>query len=301
MPLNSMTGFARAEEAFEGGHAAIEARCVNGRSSDIKLRLPSGLEALDGPLREAFKQVVRRGNLSVTVSLQREQRRVPRVNTEALKALKADLDALADAAGEARPALSSLLGVHGIVEMVDVDAFEAAGSNPSDMADALQDHLKALAQRCATDLGAARAAEGEALRAVLAKLFEDIEAEVTALRQLPDASPEHLFARLRQQVTALLGEAEALDMQRLHQEAAHLATKADIAEEIARLDAHIEAGRGMLSADEPVGRKLDFLAQELNREANTICSKASALPITQHGLALKALIDQVKEQVQNVE
>ena len=285
-----------AERLDEGLSVRVEARCVNGRSSDIKLRLPSGLDHLDRPIRALFQTAVRRGNANVTVSLQREATRRPRINTDALEGLRKTLAERAQAWGEPMPALMDLLSLPGVVEIVDASA-ATAGVQAAEEQDAA---ILACAKQCASDLSKARAAEGSALSSVLTNLIDDIERETQALAEHPETRGEHRMARLKAQVDQLLADNQ-LDPQRLHQEAALLATKADIEEELARIRAHIEAARSLLAASEPVGRKLDFLAQEFNREANTICSKAASIAVTQHGLALKALIDQVKEQVQNIE
>ncbi len=297
MPLVSMTGFARAEQRHGDLSIQVEARCVNGRSSDIKLRLPSGFDHLDKPVRSAFQKVIRRGNANISVSLQRESSRQPRINDEVLRSLRATLADQAATLGEEPPKLTDLLSLPGVVEMVD-----AAGLDPSqEEADAQDAAVLETVSACAEGLGSMRAAEGDAMHAVLADLIDAIAHETTALAQSPDSGARSIHARLKAQLDELLGDTSQLDPQRLHQEAAILATKADIEEELARLCAHIDAARDLLAAKEPVGRKLDFLAQEFNREANTICSKAGSITITQHGLALKALIDHVKEQVQNVE
>ncbi len=301
MPLTSMTGFARAQDVLETATGSlslqVEARCVNGRSSDIKLRLPSGFEHLDKTIRTTFASVVRRGNANVTISLQRESTRVPRINAVVLDSLRQDLAQKAEAWGEAAPALTDLIRLPGVVEMAD------AASPETDQGDdeARDAFVISAVEQCATDLSKARQAEGQALHEVLSGLLADIASETEALAAHPDVKPEHQLHRLQGQLAKLLDDASQLEPQRLHQEAALLASKADIEEEIARMRAHISAAHDLLAANDPVGRKLDFLAQEFNRESNTICSKAGSIAITQHGLALKALIDQVKEQVQNVE
>lgn len=295
MPLISMTGFARSQTHHDGLSIQIEARCVNGRSSDIKLRLPSGLDRLDRPIRDIFQKVVRRGNANITVLLQREAKRTPRLNDETLEALRYSLRQRAESWGEAPPKLADLLPLPGVLEMVDPAALDDANLEVQ------ASSILACAQTCANELAASRASEGEAMHGVLSALIEAIEGEVKALASHPDSKGAHLFARLRKQMDQLLGETAELDATRLHQEAALLVSKADIEEELSRLRAHVDAAKALLEESEPVGRRLDFLAQEFNREANTICSKASSIAITQSGLALKALIDQVKEQVQNIE
>lgn len=290
-----MTGFARAEVQHDGMSIQIEARCVNGRSSDIKLRLPSGLDRLDKPVRALFQKVIRRGNANITLSLQRDAKRLPRINDETLDALRSALEKKAEAWGEAPPKLSDMLDLPGVLEMVDPVALDDTNLDGQDAA------ILACAATCADGLSASRAAEGVAMHAVLQQLITDIEGEVSTLASHPDAKGEHLFSRLKKQVDQLLDGTSELDAQRLHQEAALLISKADIEEELSRLRAHVDAAKTLLGESDPTGRRLDFLAQEFNREANTICSKASSIAITQSGLALKALIDQVKEQVQNVE
>lgn len=295
MPLTSMTGFARVEAQHDGLSIQIEARCVNGRSSDIKLRLPSGLDRLDKPVRALFQKVIRRGNANITVSLQREAKRLPRINDETLDALRSALVKRAETWGETPPKLADLLSLPGVLEMVDPAAFNEGDDSEQDAA------ILACAKACADDLSAARASEGAAMYDVLAELIQNIDSEVRTLAVHPDAKGEHLFTRLETQIDQLLDGTSDLDAIRLHQEAALLVSKADIEEELSRLRAHVSAAQSLLEESEPTGRRLDFLAQEFNREANTICSKASSIAITQSGLALKALIDQVKEQVQNVE
>lgn len=295
MPLTSMTGFARAEAQHDGLSIQIEARCVNGRSSDIKLRLPSGLDRLDKPVRALFQNVIRRGNANISLTLQREAKRLPRINDETLDALRSALVKRAQAWGEEAPKLADLLNLPGVLEMVDPAALDDANLEEQDAA------ILACAKACAQDLSASRTSEGTAMHAVLSELVKNIDSEVSTLAAHPDAKGEHLFGRLKTQIDQLLDETSDLDAVRLHQEAALLVSKADIEEELARLRAHVDAAVALLEESEPTGRRLDFLAQEFNREANTICSKASSIAITQSGLALKALIDQVKEQVQNVE
>lgn len=295
MALISMTGFARAEAQHDGLVIQIEARCVNGRSSDIKLRLPSGLDRLDKPVRALFQKIIRRGNANITVSLQREAKRLARINDETLDALHLALAKKALEWGQEPPKLGDMLDLPGVLEMVDPAALDDANQGEQDAA------ILACATICANDLSISRAAEGVAMHAVLDRLIDTIECEVSNLAAHPDAKGAHLFSRLKTQIDQLLGGTSDLDAVRLHQEAALLVSKADIEEELSRLRAHVDAARTLLDESEPTGRRLDFLAQEFNREANTICSKASSIAITQSGLALKALIDQVKEQVQNVE
>lgn len=295
MPLTSMTGFARAEAQHDGLSIQIEARCVNGRSSDIKLRLPSGLDRLDKPVRALFQKVIRRGNANITVSLQREAKRLPRINDETLDALRSALVKRSQGWGETPPKLADLLSLPGVLEMVDPAALDDANLDEQDAA------ILACAKACAEDLSVSRACEGTAMHAILSQLIENIDSEIHTLAAHPDAKGDHLLARLKKQMDQLLDGTTELDPARLHQEAALLVTKADIEEELSRLGAHVDAAKALLEERDPTGRRLDFLAQEFNREANTICSKASSIAITQSGLTLKALIDQVKEQVQNVE
>jgi uncharacterized protein (TIGR00255 family) len=291
--IASMTGFARAEGETSGLSWVWEARSVNGRGLDIRCRLPSGLDRLDPAVRAEATKQLKRGNVSVTLSLSRAAGAPPftvdRIILDQVLALQADLLGRIDGAP---PRLENLLQIPGVLdrgglaEAVDEKAEKAL----------LQGFSQALKR-----LIAARAEEGARLQAVLLAQIDEIErlsAEATSSAAL---RPEAVKERLRQQVQALLDAVPTLSEERLTQETALLATKGDVREELDRLAAHIGQARDMLKEGGAIGRRLDFLSQEFNRESNTLCSKSQDVALTRIGIALKSVIDQFREQIQNVE
>jgi uncharacterized protein (TIGR00255 family) len=291
MPLMSMTGFARVQVQLGAGSAIIEAKSVNGRALDIKLRLPSGFDRLDAPLRQLAQTRFRRGSISIGLTLQSAQGAAPAFNPAflaELTALRTSLSAIMPLAPSTLEGLMALRGALG-------DAGEGRDETADDgmLLDAASGALDALA--------AMRRVEGAGIAAVIDSQLSQIAALAERAAADPSLTQDAIISRLSGQL-ALLGQAAPdLDRQRLHAEAALLATKADVREEIDRLRIHGASIRTLVASDEPQGRKLDFLAQELNREANTLCSKANAASLTAIGLDLKVVIDQFREQVQNVE
>lgn len=295
MAIQSMTGFARHQGETANCRFVWELRSVNGKSLDLRLRLPQGFEALEQPVRKAAAAALTRGNLQVTLSVSATGAAVEAViNDAALEAvinLVNKLDARIDAR---KPALDGLLNIKGVLEFRDPqlsDADRAARDQTilAGFADALG-NLKAM-----------RRSEGAALAKVLGEQIDRIERLTLAVEADPSRSPEAVRARLAEQVANLIDAAAGLDRDRLHMEAALIATKADVREEIDRLKAHVDAARALVQGEAAAGRRLDFLAQEFNRETNTICSKSNAAAVTAIGLDLKVLIDQFREQVQNLE
>ncbi len=292
--LKSMTGFGSAEAEFPGGKAIWEIRAVNGKGLDVRLRTPPGLEAHEPDLRKRIAQVVSRGSLQASLSLQSEIAiDVPMINESTLASLAEQAKRAASELGLAEPRLGELLAMRGVLEARD-------SNRPDVGAEAMKAIHSALEQALGA-LNHARIAEGGATANMLIEQISEME----ALRQqaLNDASrsPEKIRQRLAEQVASLLNTNQDLDQQRLHQEAALLAVKADIREELDRLHAHLDSARELISGGSPVGRKLEFLAQEFNRETNTLCSKSNDLAITEIGLSLKAVVDQFREQCLNVE
>lgn len=296
MPLLSMTGFGRADGSLDGTAWVWEVRSVNGRGLDVRSRLPPGFEALDQRLRETIARRLSRGNVSANLQVQRQQGSVEyRLNEAALDQVLKAAEAVRARVGGAHPTVEGLLGIRGVLETAEPFAEEAEAA-------ARNDAVMVSLERALDALLAARAAEGERLAATLLAQLAEIERLVAVVRDHPARSPEAIATRLGDQVRRLLDAATApLDADRLHQEAALLATRADVEEEVQRLGMHVAAARELIAETGPAGRKLDFLTQEFNREANTLCSKANAIEITRAGLALKAIIDQMREQVQNVE
>ncbi|NBN64088.1 YicC/YloC family endoribonuclease [Pannonibacter tanglangensis] len=296
MALASMTGFARVEGAAGPVRWTWELRSVNGKSLDLRLRLPSGLEELEGPLKEQAARVLSRGNVLANLSMQRDQgEAVLTVNEAALEAVLRALQLLHRRMPEAAPpSLDGILAHKGVLELKEPVEDEASrAAFLSALAASFDTALVALAEM--------RAREGAAIGAVLGGHLDTIALATAAAEAVPARQPEAIRARLKQQVEDLVGAVPALDPQRLAQEAALLAAKADVREELDRLTAHVGAARKLLAEGGPVGRKLDFLAQEFNREANTLCSKSNDVALTAIGLELKAVIDQLREQVQNLE
>ena len=295
MAIQSMTGFARREGESEGCRFVWELRSVNGKGLDVRLRLPQGFEALEQPVRKAAAAALGRGNLQVTLSVSATGAAVEAVvNEAALEAVIDLINKLEHRIDARKPALDGILNIKGVLEFRDPELSEQTRTARD--AAVLEGFMAALA-----DLKAMRLSEGVALARVLGEQIDRIEALTLAVEADPSRSPEAIRARLAEQVASLMETGAALDRDRLHMEAALLATKADLREEIDRLKAHVEAARALLSGEGGAGRRLDFLAQEFNRETNTICSKSNAAPVTAIGLDLKVLIDQFREQVQNLE
>ncbi|QRI64637.1 YicC family protein [Shinella sp. PSBB067] len=295
MTLQSMTGFARVEGTSGRTRWAWELRSVNGKGLDMRLRLPPGLEALEADVRRLAGEAFSRGNLQVGLSTSVSEAQIEAVvNQGALAAVLALRDQLAGTIDPAPVRLDTLLSVRGIVDFREAEESEAE-RNARD-ADIRAGFAEAV--RCLADM---RRKEGSALAGVLLGQVDRIEALTQIVEADPSRSVASVAERLAGQVAVLLQGATALDRDRLHQEAALLATKADLREEIDRLKAHVAAARELIAAGGPIGRKLDFLAQEFNRESNTICSKSNAAAVTAAGIELKVVIDQFREQVQNLE
>lgn len=291
--VSSMTGFARVEGATAGHGWAWEARSVNGKGLDVRCRLPGGYEALEPLARQAIQAVMVRGNIQVALSVDepagQERLAVDRALLDQVLALAKELETK----GAAPPRLDALLSVRGViapVEQSDPDARQAAIA-------AIGQALPGLAER----LAAARLDEGAHIARTLASHIDTL-AELTGQARATEAArPEALRQRLRALLDTLTAESPPVSEERLAQELALQVGKLDVREELERLDAHVAQARALIAEGRAVGRRLDFLAQELNREANTLCSKSSDTALTQIGMAMKVAIDQLREQVQNVE
>ncbi len=291
-----MTGFADSR----GSHGRLrwrwEAKSVNGRGFDLRLRTPLGYEGLESGARTLAAERFKRGSLQAALSVAAD---------DASGGFRVDPAALADAVRIARrvaqetglpPArVDGLLALKGVVVQEETAVLddEARMQRDAAMLESLADALDLLAR--------ARASEGAKLESVVQKQIAEIEAFTGQARTLALQQPTLLRERMMQQLKELLAPGMNLPEERIAQEVAMLAARADLREELDRLSAHCQEARALLAAREPAGRKLDFLAQEFNREANTLCSKSSDIQLTHVGLALKAVIDQFREQVQNVE
>jgi len=295
MALQSMTGFARATGAHDGMAIAWELRSVNGKGLEARLRLPSGHERLEPAARQRIQRRFARGNVQASLSLSTGNRLAqPVVNDVFLRDLAGLAKRLVEQYDCAPPSADGLLALRGVLELPE----DTIGEEERARLDA---GILAVLDAALDALEAARREEGEALGAVLSRQLDAIAALARRAADDPAREPETIRARLAEQVKLLLDASPALDETRLHQEAAFLATKADIREEIDRLDTHVASARALLAQGGPAGRRLDFLAQEFNRESNTLCSKSNAATLTAVGLELKAVVDQFREQVQNLE
>jgi uncharacterized protein (TIGR00255 family) len=295
MTLKSMTGFARADGVHGDTSWFWEVRSVNGRSLDLRLRLPSGLERLEADTRSLCQEKLARGNCTISLAVKRETGLMEiRLNEAALTQALAVAERARGLSDLKAARLDTLLAMRGVVETAEPQESEEEQA-------ALTHALLAGLAAALNQLVRARAAEGERLRRVIEKQLGTIEELVGRATTAVARQPEMLAARLKEQIARLSETGVSLEPERLHQEALLLAAKADIQEELDRLRAHVAAANELIASGEPAGRKLEFLAQEFNREANTICSKASDIEISRTGLELKSVIDQLREQVQNIE
>ncbi|MEC9368305.1 MAG: YicC/YloC family endoribonuclease [Pseudomonadota bacterium] len=294
MPISSMTGFASQDGSIGALQWRWDIRSVNGKGLDIRLRLPPGMEALEQQIRDCCKSRLARGNVAVSLNMQRENGAgTVRLNEAVLLQVAEAVRRAGELTGAAPPTIDGLLSIRGVLESGETE--EDAEAQEARNKSMLEDLAVALG-----NLGQMRLAEGGRLETVLRSQISEIEALVARIEASPARTPKAIEARLKELLQRLRQD-KALDADRLHQEAVLLATKADIQEEIERLRAHVAAALDLLDSKEPVGRRFEFLTQEFNREANTICSKSNDVELTRAGLALKAVIDQMREQVQNIE
>jgi uncharacterized protein (TIGR00255 family) len=295
MTLSSMTGFARARDGLGPWRYAWELKTVNSKGLDLRLRAPPNFDAVEIKARAAISNRVARGACFANLSAKRDDAAgAARINRAALDRLLAALDDVPLHASLRPASLDGLLNVRGIVEVVEPEDDEAQRA-------ALDVKILATLDEALGALVASRKSEGQALGAVLTARLDRIAALAARADALPARQPEAVRARLAQQVAALLETAGGFDPQRLHQEAVLLAVKADVREELDRLEAHVASARALLASGGPIGRRLDFLAQEFSRESNTLCAKSNDPTLTAIGLDLKIEIEQWREQVQNIE
>ncbi|WP_226782241.1 YicC/YloC family endoribonuclease [Oceaniglobus trochenteri] len=295
---NSMTGFAAAQGAFSDWSWSWDIRSVNGRGLDLRLRVPDWIEGLETEIRPLLQGAVARGNVTLSLRVVRAgQAAGVRIDAEAL-ARTLDQIAAVEEAAMARgvnivaPSATDILSQRGILEAPSSEAEDTAPLRKALVAD-----FPALL----ADFNAMRAREGAALHGVLTAQIDQIADLTQEAGALGAERADRMAAQLRENLARVLDNSQGADSDRVAQELALIAVKADITEELDRLRAHVEAARELLADDGPVGRKLDFLTQEFNREANTLCSKSQHPGLTRVGLALKTTIDQMREQVQNVE
>lgn len=289
----SMTGFARVDGHGDGYSWTFEAKSVNGRSLDVRCRMPTGFDSVEALARAEAPKRLARGNVNLTLTITRSQAVSQLRINRALLAQVLELAREIEGAGAAPPRLDSLLAVRGIIEPVEEDETDAR--------ERVESALKGDLAKLFDQLVVNRLGEGARLAAILNGHLDEIARLVEGASACASAQPEALREKLRLQVATILGSFPALSEDRLAQEAAILIGKADIREELDRLRAHIHAAREMMAEGGAIGRRFDFLCQEFNREANTLCSKSADVELTRIGLSLKATIEQLREQVQNIE
>jgi len=295
MALSSMTGFARGHGVTDSYAWAWEIKSVNGKGLDVRLRLPPGWDAIEAPARAKAAERLARGSIQANLTVERiGVLPIVRINTAVLEAILTTLRRLAQRIDAAPPSLDGLLALKGVMEVGNAEESEEERRGAEAAAiTGFAEVLGALAEM--------RDHEGSALGRILAARLGEIAALAQRAELAPGRRPEAIRERLAEQVATLLAQSDRFDSDRLHQEAILIATKADVREELDRLAAHLAQARLLIDHGGPVGRRLDFLAQELNREANTLCAKANDVELTNIGLELKAAVEQFREQVQNVE
>jgi uncharacterized protein (TIGR00255 family) len=295
MTLSSMTGFARSH-GVSGPYAwAWEIKSVNGKGLDVRLRLPHGWDAIEVPVRARAAEALTRGSLQANLTVDRSGAvPVVRVNAAVLEAILTTIRQLAAKVEAAPPSLDGLLALKGVIEVGEAE--EREDERRSAEAAVVGGFTQVIGA-----LGEMRRHEGAALARVLSARLGEIAALADRAEHAPGRRPDAIRARLAEQIATLLVQSDRFDADRLHQEAILIATKADVREELDRLVAHIAQANHLIGQGGAIGRRLDFLAQELNREANTLCAKANDVELTNIGLELKAAVEQFREQVQNVE
>lgn len=295
--LNSMTGFGAARGETDWGNWSVEAKSVNGRSLDVRVNTPPGFDALEPIAKAAAAAHFKRGNIQIAIRVEPAE---GSANAQINEALLDQLISVAEERSESlmgsanHDTIAQLLNVRGVVETGAMDTRALARDA------AVMTALQAGASEAIDALAAAREAEGRAQTDLFAGLLAEFRSALSQAQAAASAQPAALKARLETQL-ADIGAADKVDADRLAAEVALSVAKADVREEVDRLTAHFDAAEALLKAGSPAGRKLDFLSQEIGREANTLCSKSASLELTNAGLALKALNDQFKEQAANVE
>jgi uncharacterized protein (TIGR00255 family) len=295
MALSSMTGFARSNGASGPYTFEWELKSVNAKGFDLRLRLPPGWDELEAFAKKRAGEVLSRGTVYANLNLKRANAVAQvRINEDVLAAVVKVAGVVASKIDAVAPSVDGLLAIKGVIEVVEPESNEE--EDKAAKAAAMVAFEQAL-----TNLVEMRRREGATLGQVLAQRMDEIEKLAKRAEAAPGRKPEAIRARLAEQVAALLEASDRFDQDRLTQEALLIATKADIREELDRIASHVAQAREMIRKGGPVGRRLDFLAQEFNREVNTCCSKSNDLELTNAGLEMKNVVEQFREQVQNLE
>jgi uncharacterized protein (TIGR00255 family) len=295
MALSSMTGFARSHGEFGAYAWAWEIKSVNAKGLDLRLRLPPGWDAVEAVVRSKAGEALARGTVYATLNVERHGRTpVVRLNEDVLNAVLGTVKALAGRIDADRPRLDGILAIKGVVEVVDGE--EGEDERRAAEAAVISGFATAL-----TSLVEHRRREGDALGRILSGRLDEIAGLIGRAETAAARRPDAVKQRIADQIAALLESSDRFDQDRLHQEAVLIAARADVREELDRLAAHVEQAQAMVAKGGAVGRRLDFLSQEFNRETNTLCAKANDLELTNIGLELKGVVEQFREQVQNLE
>ena len=295
MALSSMTGFARSHGASGPYAFEWELKSVNAKGFDLRLRLPPGWDELEAIAKKRAAALLARGTVYANLNVRRANALAAvRINEEVLASVLKAASQLAGKIDAVAPSIDGLLGIKGVIEVVEPESDEE--EDKAAMAAAAAAFDKALA-----DLVAMRQREGMALGQILSQRMDEVEALAKKAEAAPGRKPEAIKARLAEQIAALIETSDRFDADRLNQEALLIAARADIREELDRIASHVAQARELIGKGGPIGRRLDFLAQEFHREENTCCSKSNDVELTNTGLEMKNVIEQFREQVQNLE
>ena len=295
MALSSMTGFARSHGASGPYVFEWELKSVNAKGFDLRVRMPQGWDELEAFAKKRAAELLTRGTVYANLTVKRANAlSTVRINEDVLASIVKVAGQLAARIDAVAPSIDGLLAIKGVIEVVEPESDEE--EDKAARAAAAEAFDKALA-----DLVAMRQREGVALGQILSQRMNEVEALAKKAEAAPGRKPEAIRTRLAEQVAALLETSDRFDADRLTQEALLIAARADIREELDRIASHITQARELIAKGGPIGRRLDFLAQEFHREVNTCCSKSNDIELTNTGLEMKNVVEQFREQVQNLE
>jgi len=295
MALSSMTGFARSHGASGPYAFEWELKSVNAKGFDLRLRLPPGWDDLEAFAKKRAAELLSRGTVYANLNVKRTgAASTVRINEEVLASIVRVAGALAGKIDAVAPSIDGLLAIKGVIEIVEPESDEAEDK-------AAKAAAGVVFETALADLVEMRRREGGTLGKILLQRMDEVERLAKKAEAAPGRRPEAIKARLAEQIAALLESSDRFDADRLNQEAIMIAARADIREELDRIASHVAQAREMIGKGGPIGRRLDFLAQEFNREVNTCCSKANDLELTNTGLEMKNVVEQFREQVQNLE
>jgi uncharacterized protein (TIGR00255 family) len=295
MALSSMTGFARSHGASGPYAFEWELKSVNAKGLDLRMRLPPGWDDLEALAKKSASQMLSRGTVYANLNVKRAGAvSTVRINEDVLASIVKVAGVLAGKIDAVAPSIDGLLAIKGVIEVVEPETNEEEDK-------AAKAAAAAAFEQALGNLVEMRRREGTTLGQILIQRMDEIEALAKKAEAAPGRKPEAIRARLGEQIAALLEASDRFDLDRLNQEAIMIAAKADIREELDRIASHVSQAREMIGKGGPIGRRLDFLAQEFNREVNTCCSKSNDLELTNTGLEMKNVVEQFREQVQNLE